>query len=135
MLISLTFENLALIEQKHIDFDDRFNVITGETGAGKSLILDALSLCVGERADSSMVRHGCDEASVFGEFDISGNAQVIAWFEQHDRKLEDETLLIRRKISNQGRSKSWINGVPASISELKSLGSMLVNIHSQHAGL
>lgn len=135
MLISLTFENLALIEQKHIDFDDRFNVITGETGAGKSLILDALLLCVGERADSSMVRHGCDEASVFGEFDISGNAQVIAWFEQHDRKLEDETLLIRRKISNQGRSKSWINGVPASISELKSLGSMLVNIHSQHAGL
>ena len=135
MLVSLTLQNLALIEKKEISFDGRFNVITGETGAGKSLILDALSLCAGERADSGMVRHGCDEASVFGEFDITGNAQVAAWFREHDRELDEDTLLIRRKISAQGRSKSWINGVPASISELKSLGAILVNIHSQHAGL
>lgn len=135
MLISLTFENLALIEQKHIDFDDKFNVITGETGAGKSLILDALSLCAGERADSGMVRHGCEEASVFGEFDVTNNEHVAAWFDEHDRSLDDDVLLIRRKISAQGRSKSWINGAPASISELKSLGAILVNIHSQHAGL
>lgn len=135
MLISLTLQNLALIDEKEISFDERFNVITGETGAGKSLILDALSLCAGERADSGMVRHGCDEATVFGEFDITGNAQVSAWFDEHDRALDEDTLLIRRKISAQGRSKSWINGVPASISELKSLGAILVNIHSQHAGL
>lgn len=135
MLISLTLQNLALIDHKEISFDERFNVITGETGAGKSLILDALSLCAGERADSGIIRHGADEASVFGEFDITGNPQVADWFAQHDRVLEEDTLLIRRKISNQGRSKSWINGVPASISELKSLGSILVNIHSQHAGL
>ncbi|OOS03590.1 DNA replication and repair protein RecN [Moraxella cuniculi DSM 21768] len=135
MLISLTLQNLALIDEKEISFDEKFNVITGETGAGKSLILDALSLCAGERADSGMVRHGCDEASVFGEFDVSGNQKVAAWFAEHDRTLDEPVLLIRRKISSQGRSKSWINGVPASISELKSLGAILVNIHSQHAGL
>ena len=135
MLISLTLQNLALIDKKEISFDGRFNVITGETGAGKSLILDALSLCAGERADSGIVRHGTDEACVFGEFDISNNKEITAWFAEHERELEEDTLLIRRKISNQGRSKSWINGVPASISELKSLGSILVNIHSQHAGL
>ncbi|MFC0820901.1 DNA repair protein RecN [Moraxella marmotae] len=135
MIISLTLQNLALVDEKEISFDERFNVITGETGAGKSLILDALSLCAGERADSGMVRHGCDEATVFGEFDVKNHAEVAAWFAEHDRVLDDDTLLIRRKISSQGRSKSWINGVPASISELKSLGAILVNIHSQHAGL
>ncbi|WFF38631.1 DNA repair protein RecN [Moraxella nasibovis] len=135
MLVSLSLTNLALVEEKEVNFDARFNVITGETGAGKSLILDALSLCAGERADSGIVRHGCDEATVFGEFDITGNDEITAWFAEHERELEEDTLLIRRKISSQGRSKSWINGVPASISELKSLGQILVNIHSQHAGL
>ncbi|UNU72521.1 DNA repair protein RecN [Moraxella nasovis] len=135
MLASLTLTNFALIAQHEINFDARFNVITGETGAGKSLILDALSLCAGGRADAGLVRHGTDEACVFGEFDITGNDAVSAWFAEHERPLEEDTLLIRRKISQQGRSKSWINGTPASISELKSLGAILVNIHSQHAGL
>ncbi len=134
MLVSLTLDNLALIEHHQIEFDKRFNVITGETGAGKSLILDALSLCVGGRADASLVRHGADEALIFGEFDVSDNDAVKAWFDECEREFED-VLLIRRKISHQGRSKSWINGVPASIGELKSLGDILVNIHSQHAGL
>lgn len=135
MLVSLTLNNLALIDEYEISFDDKFNVITGETGAGKSLILDALSLCAGERADAGMVRHGTQEASVFGEFDVANNHQVAQWFVEHERVLEDDTLLIRRKIGANGRSKSWINGVPASISELKSLGLILVNIHSQHSGL
>lgn len=134
MLVSLTLDNLALIKHHQIDFDGRFNVITGETGAGKSLILDALSLCIGGRADLGLVRHGADEAVIFGEFDVSNNQAVQAWFEVHEREFE-ETLLIRRKIGHQGRSKSWINGVPASMSELKSLGEILVSIHSQHAGL
>ncbi len=135
MLSALTLENLALIKHHEIVFDERFNVITGETGAGKSLILDALSLCVGGRAEAGMVRFGESEASVFGEFEVGGNDRVSQWFAENDRELEEDTLLIRRKISANGRSKSWINGVPASISELKSLGSILVNIHSQHAGL
>ncbi|MDO5051104.1 MAG: DNA repair protein RecN [Moraxella equi] len=135
MLTALTLDNLALIKHHEIVFDERFNVITGETGAGKSLILDALSLCVGGRADAGMVRFGESEASVFGEFDVTDNDKVSQWFAEHERELEEDTLLIRRKISANGRSKSWINGVPASLSELKSLGSILVNIHSQHAGL
>ncbi|AWY21463.1 DNA repair protein RecN [Moraxella bovis] len=135
MLTALTLDNLALIKHHEIVFDERFNVITGETGAGKSLILDALSLCVGGRADAGMVRFGESEASVFGEFDVTDNDKVSQWFAEHERELEEDTLLIRRKISANGRSKSWINGVPASLSELKSLGSVLVNIHSQHAGL
>lgn len=134
MLISLTLNNLALIDRHEVSFDGGFNVITGETGAGKSLILDALSLCVGERADAGLVRHGANEADVFGEFDVTDNTVVQAWFVQHEREFDD-TLLIRRKVGSNGRSKSWINGVPASISELKSLGHILVNIHSQHAGL
>ncbi len=134
MLVSLTLNNLALVAHHEINFDAHFNVITGETGAGKSLILDALSLCVGERADAGLVRHGANECDVFGEFDVADNAMVKQWFAIHDRPFE-ETLLIRRKVSLQGRSKSWINGVPASIGELKSLGAILVNIHSQHAGL
>lgn len=135
MITALTLENLALIKHHEMVFDERFNVITGETGAGKSLILDALSLCVGGRADAGMIRFGESEASVFGEFDITDNALVATWFSEHDRELEEDTLLIRRKISGNGRSKSWINGVPASLAELKSLGAILVNIHSQHAGL
>lgn len=134
MLTSLTLQNFALIDEYTVNFDDGFNVITGETGAGKSLILDALSLCVGGRADAGMVRLGTDEASIFGEFDVADNTAVQAWFAEHEREFDD-TLLIRRKISTNGRSKSWINGTPASISELKSLGAILVNIHSQHAGL
>lgn len=135
MLTCLTLHNLALIEQHDISFDGGFNVITGETGAGKSLILEALSLCVGERADATMVRHGADEAEIFAEFDVVDNPKVMAWLTEHDRDASDDTLFIRRKISVQGRSKSWINGVPASISELKSLGATLVSIHSQHSGL
>lgn len=134
MLTSLTLNNLALIDHHEVVFDGGFNVITGETGAGKSLILDALSLCIGERADASLVRHGALEADVFGEFDVADNTQVQAWFAEHERPFE-ENLLIRRKLTAQGRSKSWINGTPASLSELKSLGAILVNIHSQHAGL
>lgn len=134
MLISLTLNNLALIDHHEIGFHEGFNVITGETGAGKSLILDALSLCVGERADAGLVRHGTNEADVFAEFDVADNAVVQAWFVACEREFDDN-LLIRRKVGANGRSKSWINGVPASIGELKSLGHILVNIHSQHAGL
>lgn len=98
MLVSLTLNNLALVAHHEINFDERFNVITGETGAGKSLILDALSLCMGERADAGLVRHGADECDVFGEFDVTDNVAVEQWFVAHERSFED-TLLIRRKVS------------------------------------
>ncbi len=133
MLLYLSLHQFALIPEHEIRLVDGFNVITGETGAGKSLLLDALSLCIGERADTSMVRHGADNADIYAEFDISENKAVHAWFAEHERELIDDEVLIRRQLSNNGRSKAWLNGAPVSLAELKSLGKLLVNIHGQHA--
>ncbi|WP_230658738.1 DNA repair protein RecN [Psychrobacter sp. I-STPA10] len=133
MLTSLTLQNFALIEQHELNFCTGFNVITGETGAGKSLLLDALSLCVGGRSDSGMVRHGQTSAEIYAQFDASSPA-ITAWFTDNERELpEDDSLLIRRQLNAQGRSKAWLNGTPVSLAELKDLGRLLVNIHSQHA--
>lgn len=144
MLSSLTLQNFALINHHELSFYDGFNVITGETGAGKSLLLDALSLCIGCRADTSMVRHGKDNADIYAQFEFAiedGAASthntntataVRQWFENHEREFEGE-VLIRRQLSSNGRSKAWLNGAPVSLTELKELGAMLVNIHSQHA--
>lgn len=133
MLVSLTLHQFALIAQHELSVAEGFNVITGETGAGKSLLLDALSLCAGERADSAMVRHGAAHADIYAQFDVEDNYVVAEWFAKNDRPLEEPEVLIRRQLSNTGRSKAWLNGTPVSLAELKSLGALLVNIHSQHA--
>ncbi|MDN3447490.1 DNA repair protein RecN [Psychrobacter sp. APC 3281] len=133
MLVSLTLHQFALIAQHELSVAEGFNVITGETGAGKSLLLDALSLCVGERADSAMVRHGAVHADIYAQFDVENNSVVAEWFAKNERPLEEPEVLIRRQLSNTGRSKAWLNGSPVSLAELKSLGTLLVNIHSQHA--
>ncbi len=133
MLLSLTLNQFALIAKHELSVAEGFNVITGETGAGKSLLLDALSLCIGERADSAMVRHGADHADIYAQFDVTANAVIADWFTKHERDLDEQELLIRRQLSSNGRSKAWLNGNPVSLSELKSLGALLVNIHSQHA--
>ena len=133
MLVSLTLHQFALIAQHELSVAEGFNVITGETGAGKSLLLDALSLCVGERADSAMVRHGAAHADIYAQFDVENNSIVAEWFTKNDRPLEEPEVLIRRQLSDTGRSKAWLNGSPVSLAELKSLGTLLVNIHSQHA--
>ncbi len=133
MLLSLTLYQFALIAKHELSVVEGFNVITGETGAGKSLLLDALSLCIGERADSAMVRHGADHADIYAQFDIDGNDIVADWFVRHERPLDEQEILIRRQLSSNGRSKAWLNGSPVSLAELKSLGALLVNIHSQHA--
>ena len=133
MLVSLTLHQFALIAQHELSVAEGFNVITGETGAGKSLLLDALSLCVGARADSAMVRHGADNADIYAQFDVENNPIIAEWFAKNDRSLEEPEVLIRRQLSSNGRSKAWLNGTPISLAELKSLGTLLVNIHSQHA--
>ena len=133
MLLSLTLHQFALIAKHELSMAEGFNVITGETGAGKSLLLYALSLCIGERADSAMVRHGADHADIYAQFDVTDNAIVAQWFAHHERELDEQELLIRRQLSSSGRSKAWLNGTPVSLAELKSLGALLVNIHSQHA--
>ncbi|MDN3452394.1 MULTISPECIES: DNA repair protein RecN [unclassified Psychrobacter] len=133
MLVSLTLHQFALIAQHELSVAEGFNVITGETGAGKSLLLDALSLCAGERADSAMVRHGAAHADIYAQFDIENNSVIAEWFAKNERPLEEPEVLIRRQLSNTGRSKAWLNGSPVSLAELKNLGTLLVNIHSQHA--
>ncbi|MEK6219540.1 MAG: DNA repair protein RecN [Psychrobacter cryohalolentis] len=133
MLVSLTLNQFALIAQHELSVAQGFNVITGETGAGKSLLLDALSLCIGERADSAMVRHGAAHADIYAQFDVENNSIIAEWFTKNERALEEPDVLIRRQLSNTGRSKAWLNGTPVSLAELKSLGALLVNIHSQHA--
>lgn len=143
MLTSLTLQNFALIHHHELSLYGGFNVITGETGAGKSLLLDALSLCIGGRADTSMVRHGKENADIYAQFDFgvvddnsededSTAATINAWFSGHEREFDGE-VLIRRQLSSNGRSKAWLNGAPVSLTELKELGALLVNIHSQHA--
>ena len=133
MLVSLTLHQFALIAQHELSVAEGFNVITGETGAGKSLLLDALSLCIGERADSAMVRHGAAHADIYAQFDVENNSVIAEWFVKNERVLEEPEVLIRRQLSNTGRSKAWLNGTPVSLAELKGLGALLVNIHSQHA--
>lgn len=136
MLTQLTLQNLALVENAELEMHAGFNVITGETGAGKSLLLDALSLCVGGRTDGGLIRHGQSNAEVFAEFDISNLPAVKTWLRAQDYQWEDDTLLIRRQLligNNTVRSKAWLNGSPISLNELKVLGNLLVNIHSQHA--
>ncbi len=133
MLLSLTLYQFALINEHELSFAEGFNVITGETGAGKSLLLDALALCAGDRADSAMVRHGATNADIYAQFDVAENTVVAEWFAANERSLDEPEVLIRRQLSSNGRSKAWLNGTPVSLSELKSLGALLVNIHSQHA--
>lgn len=133
MLLSLTLYQFALIAEHELSVAEGFNVITGETGAGKSLLLDALALCAGGRADSAMVRHGADHADIYAQFDVTDNVMITDWFVEHERSLDEPEILIRRQLSSNGRSKAWLNGTPVSLAELKNLGGLLINIHSQHA--
>ncbi len=131
MLSSLHLQQFGLIEQQAIDFSQGFTVITGETGAGKSILLDALSICLGGRCDAQQVRFGADKADLTATFEVSSEGPVAAWLAEREL-LEGEQLHLRRVILAGGRSKSWINGRPASLGDLKALGQQLVDLHSQH---
>ncbi|RUM90655.1 MAG: DNA repair protein RecN [Thiomicrospira sp.] len=131
MLQELSIQNLALIEKLQLNFDTGFTTLTGETGAGKSILLDALGLALGERADSSLVRHGTPKADITADFDITNLPQVQAWLAENELD-EDNECLLRRTLTSEGRSKAYINGLPASVSQLKMLSSLLIDIHGQH---
>ncbi|QBZ82888.1 DNA repair protein RecN [Hydrogenovibrio crunogenus] len=131
MLQELSIQNLALIEKLQLNFDTGFTTLTGETGAGKSILLDALGLALGERADSSLVRHGTLKADITADFDITNLPQVQAWLAENELD-EDNECLLRRTLTSEGRSKAYINGLPASVSQLKMLSSLLIDIHGQH---
>ena len=128
MLRLLHIENIAVVELADIEFEDGFNVMTGETGAGKSIVIDAISAILGERAYRDMIRTGTQKASVRGIFD---RVPALAWFAENDVPYDSE-ITIQRDIYLDGRNACRVNGTPVSVSVLKKLGIQLINIHGQH---
>ncbi len=131
MLTQLTISNIVLIEQADIAFDRGLCVLSGETGAGKSILLDALGLVLGSRADASLVRQGQAQGQVAAEFDIAGNAAIAQMLAELEIEAVD-TLIIRRMLGSDGKSRATINDTPVTIASLKKLGELLVEIHGQH---
>ncbi|RIY33981.1 DNA repair protein RecN [Psittacicella hinzii] len=135
MLTGLNINNFAIIKQLNIDLNSGMTVITGETGAGKSIAIDALSLCMGYRSDIGMIRNGCNQAQVSASFSIDERSIAYAWLEEKSLLDEEQPteVIIRRLININGPSKAYINEHPVSISFLKELTQYLVHLHGQHA--
>jgi len=132
MILELRIENLALIERASIRLGDGFNVLTGETGAGKSIIVGALSLLLGERASASVVRPGAERAVVEGVFDVTGLDGVLALLEEQGIGAEDGLLILRREVAAEGRNRAWANGSATTATSVGALGRLLVDLHGQH---
>jgi DNA repair protein RecN (Recombination protein N) len=131
MLRTLAIRDFVIVDAIELELSAGFTVFTGETGAGKSILIDALALTLGGRGDASMVREGAQKADISAEF--SCNAETLTWLQNNDFASEDEQLLVRRVIDNAGRSKAYINGITATATQLRELGEFLVDIHGQHA--
>ena len=133
MLIGLEIKNFAIVSNLSTEWHNGMTAITGETGAGKSIAIDALSLCLGERAEASAVRPGTDKAEVCAQFDLTALPLAKAFLEQHMLTSNDNECLLRRVVCKNGRSKSYINGSAVTAAQLKELGQYLISIHGQHA--
>lgn len=134
MLQSLFIRNFVLIDELHIRFDEGFSVVTGETGAGKSIILGALGLVLGQRADSKSIQSGADKCVVEAVFDVSAY-QLEDFFLSHDLEYDAKNCILRRELMSSGKSRAFINDTPAPLSVLKALGDRLIDVHSQHQNL
>jgi DNA repair protein RecN (Recombination protein N) len=132
MLSSLSIRNLVTVESLQLELDSGMSVLTGETGAGKSILIDALGLVLGDKADSSLIRHGSEKAEITAEFDLAKLPEIGNWLVSNELDDAGECLL-RRIISRKGRSRAFINGTPVTLGTLAALGSQLVDIHGQHA--
>lgn len=132
MLVHLAVNNYAIVDNLELDLGGGMSVITGETGAGKSIMLDALALTLGDRADSGAVRPGSDKADILATFDISDIPEARQWLDERDLTQDDEQVILRRVITAEGRSRGYINGSPCPQQDLRALGEMLIDIHSQH---
>ncbi|KWH05299.1 DNA repair protein RecN [Burkholderia territorii] len=130
MLRHLSIRDFVIVAALDLEFDSGFTVFSGETGAGKSILIDALALALGERADASVVRSGCGRADITAEF--TPHDRVARWLDEHAFDAED-TVMLRRVIDANGRSRAFINGTSATLAQLRELGEMLVDIHGQHA--
>jgi DNA repair protein RecN (Recombination protein N) len=134
MLKFLAIRNFVIVDALELDFGAGFTALTGETGAGKSILLDALSLVLGERADGSLVRTGCERAEISAEFDLSALPALRTWLSEQELDDEDANVcLMRRTLNASGRSRSFINGRSATLQQLREAGESLLDIHGQHA--
>lgn len=132
MLAHLSVNNFAIVKSLQLELSQGMTTITGETGAGKSIAIDALGLCLGGRAEASMVRQGEERTEVCAAFVLDNNVNATRWLEDNDLYDGSECIL-RRIITKEGRSRAFVNGSPVPLSQLKSLGQHLINIHGQHA--
>jgi len=131
VLTLLQIRNFAIVENLDLEMGPGFTAITGETGAGKSILVDALSLLIGSRADTGAIRTGCEKAELTAEFELDDDGEAASWLRQAD--LDDgQICLLRRVVSGNGRSRAWINGTAVPLSQLQELGQCLVEIHGQN---
>ena len=135
MLRFLNIQDFVIVDRMEVEFDRGFTVLTGETGAGKSILIDALSLSLGERSDAGQVRNGSKRAEISAEFDVSELPELLAWLRENDLEGygdDNSVCLMRRVIEAGGRSRGFINGRPATLQQLRVAGEKLVDIHGQH---
>jgi DNA repair protein RecN (Recombination protein N) len=131
MLTLLTIKNFTIIDNLKIEFQPGMTVLTGETGAGKSIIIDTLELVLGARTDNKIIRQNCERSEISAIFDLQNNPTAISWLEDHEFETNEECI-IRRTITSDSRSRSTINGIPCPQQLTRELGSLLLNIHGQH---
>ncbi len=133
MLKFLSIRDFVIVSSLDLDFSAGFTALTGETGAGKSILIGALSLALGERGDASMVRNGCERAEIAAEFDIAALPHLQTWLRDQELDGDDGICLLRRVLDAGGRSRGFINGRSATLQQLREAGEQLLDIHGQHA--
>jgi len=133
MLTHIHIRNFTIVEQIELDLGPGMTVLTGETGAGKSILIDALGLALGDRADSACVRPGAERTEITAGFDVVGVDAALAWLGEHELSTEDGECLLQRSLTRDGRSKGYVNGRLVPMQSLRELGELLVDIHGQHA--
>ncbi len=132
MLENLLIKNYVIVDELDLNFLLGFSSLTGETGAGKSILIDALSLALGSRSESGVVKKGNEKADITATFNLEGNDEALAWLSLNEFEESDNQLLLRRVINKDGKSKAFINGIPSTIGQLKAIGESLVDIYSQN---
>ena len=133
MLKFLSIRDFVIVDSLELDFSAGFTALTGETGAGKSILIDALSLALGERGDAGMVRNGCERAEISAEFDSSRLPQLQQWLRENDMEGDADACLLRRILDASGRSRGFINGRSVTLQQLREAGEFLLDVHGQHA--
>lgn len=133
MLAHISIKDFTIVDSLELDLSSGFSAVTGETGAGKSIMLDALSLATGSKAEASHVRPGANKAEIYACFELKNKPQLQAWLTENDMSDDQDQLILSRIITHEGRSRGYINGRPAPLQQLKELGQQLLDIHGQHA--